>query len=175
MRTPIGFAGNLLKFGLSIGLLVGTIGCAKAADEKTEARPAAPAMSRVATPVQKSQPTAAKLSNPKPPQKNVDVNKGLMVFIDPVTGQMREPTAEELRALTTANTAASSAKQAVQPGSANIQGADGSPGMTLGPDSMIYTVVTRTPEGLKMEEVTGERAAAERVKAGKSEEPKRGK
>jgi len=191
MRKAVKGFSTVLMFGLSAGLSIWTTGCSKATDQKVNASPAAPAISSpVATRAEVSSPSApnseaSKVSPPKSSEKSGAVkaampsntattNKGLMIFVDPVTGQMREPTPEELKTLTDANAPSANGRQAVRPGSENIQGVDGSPGMTLGPDSMTYSVVTKTPEGLKIQEVTGEKAAGQRVNGGKPEEAKRG-
>jgi len=192
MRKAVKGYSPVLIFGLSAGLFIWTTGCAKATDEKANSSPTAPAISHpVATQAEVSRssapnPETLRVSPPKSSEKNraskvagppktATTSNGLMIFVDPVTGQMREPTPEELKALTDANQPPANGKQAVQPGSVNIQGADGSPGMKLGPDSMTYSVVTKTPEGLKIEEVTGEKAARERVNGGTLEETKLGK
>lgn len=191
MRKAVEGVSTVLIFGLSAGLFIWTTGCAKATDEKANSSPTAPAVSHpVATGAEVSRPSAPnpeasqvsptksaeknRASKAASPPKTASTSNGLMIFIDPVTGQMREPTPEELKKITDANPPSANNQQAVRPGPVDIQGVDGSPGMTLGPDSMTYSVVTKTPEGLKIEEVTGEKAARERVNGGKPEEAKRG-
>ncbi len=192
MRKAVKGFSTVLTFGLSAGLFIWTTGCAKATDEKANSSPTPPAISHpVATRAEVSQPSALnseawRVSLPKSSERNRaskvagsskegTTSNGLMIFVDPVTGQVREPTPEELKTLTDANPPPANGKQAVLPDSVNIQGADGSAGMKLGPDSMTYSVVTKTPEGLKIEEVTGEKAARERINGGTPEEAKRGK
>ena len=90
---------------------------------------------------------------------------GLVVVVDPVTRQIREATPAEIATLGTLTPAPP------VPGVANapvyLSGPGGAVGIALGSESENYTIVTKTPDGkLQMEEVTGERAAAERVLSG---------
>ena len=86
---------------------------------------------------------------------------GIVVFIDPVTGQIRQPDPSEIGALVTPTAPAPKA-----PEPALIQGPGGAVGARLGGDAMTYMVVTTTPDGkLDMDCVTGEKAAAARVAA----------
>jgi len=83
---------------------------------------------------------------PAPAAKNGADKSGAMVFIDPVTRQIRQPTEAEIAALATASTAnANTAQTAPQP--TLIQGPGGAVGLKLGADSLSYMVVTRTPDG----------------------------
>jgi hypothetical protein len=87
---------------------------------------------------------------------------GVVVFIDPATGQIRQPDASEIGGLVTP--AGSVAPKAPEP--ALLQGPGGAVGARLGEDSLTYMVVTAAPDGkLAMDCVTGEKAAAARVAA----------
>ena len=89
---------------------------------------------------------------------------GFVVFVDPQTRQIREPSPEEMRALTSSPQARFSTQVAPEP--TMIQGPGGTVGILLGPEFHSYVVVNKTPEGgLSVEEVTGEKAAQERVLA----------
>ncbi len=86
---------------------------------------------------------------------------GIVVFIDPVTGQIRQPDPSEIGNLVNSTGPAPKA-----PAPALIQGPGGAVGARLGSDAMTYMVVTTTPDGkLDMDCVTGEKAAAARVSA----------
>jgi hypothetical protein len=85
---------------------------------------------------------------------------GVVVFIDPATGKIRQPDASEIGALVTpAGSVAPKAPEPVQ-----ILGPGGAVGAKLGADSLTYMVVTTTPEGkLAMDCVTGEKTATAQV------------
>ena len=86
---------------------------------------------------------------------------GAVVFIDPATGQIRQPDASEIGGLAPP---AGPAPKAPEP--ALIQGPGGAIGARLGADSLTYMVVTTAPDGqLAMDCVTGEKTAAARVTA----------
>jgi hypothetical protein len=88
----------------------------------------------------------------------------MIVVIDPVTKQIRQPEAAEIEALTGGKKAA--AAQAVQP-LQMIQGPGRyGVGMKLDNNSMVYMVATKTPEGeLVSNCVTGEKAAVAKLTA----------
>ena len=87
---------------------------------------------------------------------------GMVVFVDPATGKIRQPDAEEIGALTGAANNATTSVQSVAPtGPTTFTGPGGSVGMKLGDDSLSYMVVTKTPDGKLAEEcVTGDKAAS---------------
>lgn len=88
---------------------------------------------------------------------------GAVVFIDPATGQIRQPSPAEIGSL--AGQARSTAGTPSAP--AAVQGPGGAVGVTLGEDFMSYTVVTKTPDGkLATECVTGGKQAEARVHSG---------
>ena len=79
----------------------------------------------------------------------------MVVFIDPVTGLIRQPDPSEIGVLVTPVNPAPKA-----PESPLMQGPGGAVGAKLGEDAMTYMVVTTTPDGkLAMDCVTGEKAA----------------
>jgi hypothetical protein len=100
---------------------------------------------------------------------------GAVVFVDPVTHQVREATPADIGTLSgpsqgarKSDGAARSAAEVANPTS-QIQGAGGAVGIPLGPDFDTYVVVTKTPDGkLRTDEVTGNKAAQERVLPGKT-------
>ena len=86
---------------------------------------------------------------------------GMVVFIDPATGQIRQPDSSEIGTLVTPTNPPPKA-----PEPPLIQGPNGAVGARLGGDAMTYMVVTTTPDGkLDMDCVTGEKAASARVGA----------
>lgn len=85
--------------------------------------------------------------------------EGMVVVRDPQTGQLRAPTADELKELRarTPATAPSTAGLAAPRTPATITRGDGSRGVRLGEKGMVYDVVTRGPDGkLTHECVRGE-------------------
>jgi len=99
---------------------------------------------------------------------------GLVVFIDPATGKIRQPDAEEIGTLT-GTSASGSAGVGNAPAMARrpvarpttFRGPGGAVGIKLGDDSLSYMVVTRTPDGKLAEAcVTGDKAAADLVSKG---------
>jgi hypothetical protein len=88
---------------------------------------------------------------------------GVVVFIDPATGKIRQPDASEIGGLVTpAGSVAPKAPEPAQP--ALIQGPGGAVGARLGADSLTYMVVSTAPGGkLAMDCVTGDKAATARV------------
>jgi hypothetical protein len=92
----------------------------------------------------------------------------MVVFVDPVTGQIRQPDAAEIGALTGVGSSnARTALTAPTPAPNMISGPGGAVGVRLGDDSLSYMVVTRTPDGKLAEDcVTGEKAASAVVSKG---------
>jgi hypothetical protein len=93
---------------------------------------------------------------------------GVVVFIDPATGKIRQPDASEIGGLAPSPSLGSVVSKAPEPAlPAPIQGPGGAVGARLGEDSLTYMVVTTTPGGqLAMDCVTGGKAAAAQVTAG---------
>ena len=90
---------------------------------------------------------------------------GLVVVVDPMTRQIREATPAEIATLGTLTPAPPVPDVAKPP--VYLSGPGGAVGIALGSEYENYTIVTKTPDGkLQMEEVTGERAATERVLSG---------
>jgi hypothetical protein len=135
------------RFLLTLSILAAAV-CAVAADQ-----PPAPQDSKNAA------PSAGK----EPAKKPAGATNGVVVFIDPATGQIRQPDASEIGGLVTP---AGPAPKAPVPAPALIQGPGGAVGARLSEDSLTYMVVTAAPDGkLAMDCVTGEKAAAARVTA----------
>ena len=110
--------------------------------------------------------TAAKPADAPPPAPAK--TSGLTVFVDPVTRQIRQPTASEIGALV--SPAASSVKAAAPsaPSTAPriIRGPGGAVGIQLDDSAMSFMVATRKADGkLAVECVTGVDEAASRVAA----------
>ncbi len=96
---------------------------------------------------------------------------GSMVFIDPVTKQLRQPEAAEIAALINSRRG-NGAVQLLPP--KQIIGAGGAPGLVLGQEHEVATVVTKTPDGkLLMGEVTGLENARTAVVPGSQIAPKK--
>jgi hypothetical protein len=98
---------------------------------------------------------------------------GLVVFIDPVTGQIRQPEAAEIGTLSAPpqagviNAAPSAAQQHTPVVHREFRGAGGVIGVKLGDESLSYMVVSKTPDGKLAEDcVTGGEAAAVAVSKG---------
>lgn len=91
--------------------------------------------------------------------------QGIVVVRDAETGQLRAPTAAELKALRTRD----AQLQPGQPRSGAMQRADGSTQVRLGDSGMVYSVMRRDASGnLVMECVTGSPAADAAVRNRKS-------
>ena len=71
--------------------------------------------------------------------------ESMVVVRDPLTGQLRAPTADELKELRAK--APASAGLAAPRAAATMNRRDGSRGVRLGEKSMVYEVVTRGPDG----------------------------
>jgi hypothetical protein len=71
--------------------------------------------------------------------------EGMVVVRDPLTGQLRAPTADELKELR-ANAPATAGLAAPRT-PVPVTRADGSRGMRLGEKGLVYDVVTRGPDG----------------------------
>jgi hypothetical protein len=120
-------------------------------------------------------PSTSKPEAGKPaggPQQAAPAN-GVVVFVDPATGQIRQPDPSEIGALVTPT---NPAPKAPEPGL--MQGPGGAVGAKLGPDAMTYMVVTTSPDGkLALDCVDGEKAANAKVTAppaAKAKEPSQG-
>jgi hypothetical protein len=89
---------------------------------------------------------------------------GVMVFIDPATGKMVQPTEAEIGRRARSPQEGPKAKAPV----VTIQGPGGAVGIVLTPESFSYSVATRTPDGkIALDCVTGDQAA-QRIVAGES-------
>lgn len=148
------------------------------AGQTNQANPAAiPAKKKAAKTTQTAQkpkPASATAATPVPGQG------GAVVFVDPVTHQIREATPEDIGTLSGPSQATRNSEAAVRATSENaptqMQGIAGAVGVALGPEFDTYVVVTKSPDGkLKTEEVTGNQSAQERVLPSKTQKSSDGK
>jgi hypothetical protein len=87
---------------------------------------------------------------------------GAVVFVDPVTGQIRQPDESEIGALLGTATPPQATGTAAP---AFVQGPGNAVGLRLGEESMSYMVARKTPDGqIVFECVTGDQAAASGIK-----------
>lgn len=113
----------------------------------------------------------AESSKPAAAKKATAAKPGMMVVKDPVTGELRAPTAAEYQALNGGGGASAGRSTGLQTsakgGSAEgraaatpVQRPDGTLTMALDDSTAVFAVATRTPEGkVVMGEVTGAKAA----------------
>jgi hypothetical protein len=103
-----------------------------------------------------------------PPAPSVPSGAGQRAFIDPVTGELRQPEHEELTAIAAAEAAAAPARRLARTANAAPQffGADGSVSAVVPEDLHTFTVATRGPDGrIVIEHAQGPSSAARLVKA----------
>lgn len=129
---------------LSLTLTIGVMSLAAADDvSKNPGKPAAA-------------PAKQSVAPPAPSQ-------GVRVFIDPATGKIREPEAEELQQLAPAATTGV-ARRSMAPSAAPLQGPGNAVGMKLDDSQMVYSVATKNADGtLSFECVTGAASAAKKL------------
>jgi hypothetical protein len=88
---------------------------------------------------------------------------GAIVFVDPVTRQIRQPSDAEIGALS----ALSAVTTAGRAAPVLIQGPNGAVGAKLADDSLSYMIVTKAVDGkLVLDCVTGDKAAELQMKSG---------
>jgi hypothetical protein len=144
------------RFLLTLSILAAAADCAVAADQ-----PPAPQDSKKAVPSPAKEPAKKLAADDRTGAKTADSTNGVVVFIDPATGQIRQPDASEIGGLVTPS---GPAPKAPTQAPALIQGTGGAVGARLSEDSRTYMVVSAAPDGkLAMDCVTGEKAAAARV------------
>ncbi|WP_036165848.1 post-PEP-CTERM-1 domain-containing protein [Massilia sp. 9096] len=93
--------------------------------------------------------------------------EGMVVVKDAVTGKMRAPTPEEMRALRAATPggAPDAAMGAARPSAAaSLSRSDGARGVRIGESRMVYEVVTRGPDGKLSSQCVQGLDAAERAR-----------
>lgn len=104
------------------------------------------------------------------PAANSQASAGMRAYIDPVTGQLREPEQEELAAAEverSARTAAGPLAAGSESPELDIPLADGGVARPVGDDTLVYTVATISPDGtLHVEHAQGGAAARSKVAAG---------
>lgn len=99
--------------------------------------------------------------------------EGMVVVRDPVTGQVRAPTPDELRALRAKAPAPAALGAGAAQGPAALSARNGARGVRLGEKSMVYEVVARGADGtLSSQCVQGEAAAADALGRPANTEPK---
>ncbi len=103
--------------------------------------------------------------HPAAPELAPAAGSGLTVFVDPVTRQIRQPTASEIGAVGAASQAA--ARVGATPASPQIiQGPGAAIGLLLDDSAMSFMVATKKPDGkLAVECVVGAGEAASHVSA----------
>lgn len=132
----------------TIACLLGTLVLAYAADQKDQKPP-------VQADTRKEPAKAA----PQP------AKGGMVVVVDPATGQIKAPTPAEIGTAIGPSPQADTLPIALP----TIQGPGGAIGLKLPDSSLMYTVVTRTPEGkLASDCVQGDQAAVSKVTAGEA-------
>jgi hypothetical protein len=105
---------------------------------------------------------APKSSKRQAPPVQQRTSGGAVVFVDPATRQVREPTPAEIGALSGSAQVPLQSSTTLAP--TEIRGPGGAVGIILGDESRSYMVITKNPDGkLVSEEVTGKKAAADRV------------
>jgi hypothetical protein len=108
--------------------------------------------------------TEKKKDVPPPGARSAPAAGGLVVFIDPVTGKIRQPSAAEIGSLVSPPAAVT--PLAVKP-LVTITGPGGAVGVVLDSSFDSYMVVTKKPDGkLAMDCVVGGKKADEAVSAG---------
>jgi hypothetical protein len=145
-------------------VLAAATGAARATEADQPPAPKDPKSAAQAAPVR--EPEKLALRAVPAPGANA---AGAMVFIDPATGKIVQPTDAQVGALTLAPPpqAGPKAKAPVTP-AIMIQGPGGAVGMVLTPESFNYSIATRTADGkIAMDCVTGGQAA-DRIAAGES-------
>ncbi len=114
----------------------------------------------------KEGPPAATKAAPAPAAPASRAAGGFVVFVDPVTGKIRQPDAAEIGALT-APPPGAAAPAAVEPPLEMRYGPGGAVGVVLDSRFESFVVVTKQPDGtLATSCVTGGRKADETVAAG---------
>ena len=104
-------------------------------------------------------------------QQPSTAQSGMVVVRDPQTGELRAPTAAESRALAPQGPSASITAKATPPAAVTHPG--GARQVRLGERSLVYSVVTRGPDGKLAEQcVQGAAAADKAVHAPASAQPK---
>jgi hypothetical protein len=135
---------------------------AAAAGASEADQPPVPPVSKAAAPAASGrEPENQALQASPAPESNP---AGVMVFIDPATGKIVQPTEAEIGRLARSPREGPNAKAPV----ITIQGPGGAVGIVLTPESFSYSVATRMPGGkIALDCVTGDRAA-QRIVDGES-------
>ena len=118
------------------------------------------AQQSASSPANAAQPSSGKVPAKTAPKQS-EPAAGMVVFIDPATGKIRQPDAAEIGTLT--GTSPRIVVNSVAPPAEPVMfnGPGGAVGVKLGDDSLSYMVVTKTPDAKLAEDcVTGDKAAA---------------
>jgi len=106
------------------------------------------------------------LAQPAPPVERKAAPKGLVVFIDPVTGKIRQPEAAEIEGLVSPPAAPGAAAPLVERPLVMKYGPAGAVGVVLDSRFESFMVVTKKPDGtLSMDCLDGKKKADEAVAA----------
>jgi hypothetical protein len=155
-----------LLLSLFPGLVLST--ALSAQDTPKPARTAPP-------PKTKAKPAASKAASPL---KSTPARGGSIAAIDPDTGQLREPEAEEVQQLTAPSVAGGKGRaRAAQAELPRIDLPGGGEAVKLDDSYLTYSVVTKNPDGtLKYEHAQGGRQARSKAtQAGKTKEKTHGR
>ena len=121
------------------------------------------ALAQVASQAADPQDASATENEPRTETRSVATGGGVVVFIDPATGKVRQPDAAEIGRLLRPPVA----KAVVRPALTTKTGPGGAVGVVLDESFDSYTVVTKQPDGtLAMDCVTGDKKAAEALSTG---------
>lgn len=116
------------------------------------------------TPDGKTAPDSEKKEMPPPGVRSAPAAGGLVVFIDPATGKIRQPTPAEIGSLISPPAAVT---PLVRKPLVTWSGPGGTVGVVLDRSFDSYMVVTKKPDGkLAMDCVVGDKKAAEAVATG---------
>jgi hypothetical protein len=178
LATAIGAAAWLIGTQESTAM---TTVPATQAPAATAAAPATPATStttasdNATTTATAKGATAAQATTPQPSAPSTPSAAGQRAFIDPVTGELRQPEHDELAAIAAAAAAAAPARRlAARTANAapELFGTDGSIVAVVPEDLHTFTVATRGPDGrIVIEHAQGAKNAARLMKANGAKDP----
>ena len=144
---------------MAIFVLVASTGAAQVKDQDQSPTPK-DSRGAAQTAVNPENKTAQAVPSPAPPANA----GGAMVFIDPVTGKIVQPSHDRIGTLAPASRRSPQANAPM----VTIKGPDGAVGIVLTPESFSYSIATKTADGkIAMDCVTSDQAAS-RMVAGES-------
>jgi cytoskeletal protein RodZ len=126
-----------------------------------------------------SSPSDASTASTASPASSAPSSAGQRAFIDPVTGQLRQPEHDELAAIAAAAAVAAPAGRLARTSTANAAtesfGADGSVEAVVPEDLHTFTVATRGPDGrINIEHAQGAKDAVKVMNANSAKKGPRG-